>query len=276
MSEQQVLQKHNPDADRQMLAELKAMLDAEIQKPYSKRNYDLMAELSAAITDATITKAKYEESINKGLEIQQHIIQKRKEKKHRWVRPLAVACSCLVILLVSNALAIHVTGSNLLELTYSIFDDRVEFQYPSSESSHSLEFPATEDDPYGIRAECEKDGFSPLVPHYLPEGFVQDQISHSNGKQIAACSFVYRNGKELISLEYRFFYDEKSLTETTFGIPSDKHNITELDINGIKIVISKEDGQFTSVFTTQQVSYTLYTENLAYEESEKILHSLFE
>ena len=160
----------NRDADYRMLYDLRKMLEKEIQKPYEERNYELIDELTAAITDATIPQAEFEATIQREMMQQEKTI--REESVHRATRfrkPLVAACACLVLLIGLNAFSIHATGLNLLQLTYSLFNDNVQFHYPSSESSN-LQPIESANDPYGILSECEKNGFSPLVPQYLPEG----------------------------------------------------------------------------------------------------------
>ena len=195
MTKKQTLHNPDPNADRQMFSELQALLEAELKKPVSKQDRALISELSSAIIDATIPESVYEESLQTGLQIQQQALRKRTEtRKRSYLRPLTAVCTGLILLFVSNAVAIHATGYNLLELTYSIFDDSFEFRYPSDESSHVCQPVVSDDDPYGIRTECETKGFSPLVPKYLPEGAELSKVSHHETSQTKKCWFVYRNG----------------------------------------------------------------------------------
>lgn len=268
------IQNPNPSADYQMYSELKEMLEAEIQKPYSERNYDLIDELTAAITSATVPESVYNESRQRGLQEQlQATAARSNSRKHAFLRPLYAACACLVILLISNAFAIHVTGSNLLKLTYSIFTDHFEFQYSSLDENSILQQINTSEDPYGIRAECEKYGFSPMVPHYLPDGFELTVSECNPAEKKVSANFTYKNANGIISFHCTHYNSPDLLDTWKTTIPSDQHNISELEINGILVVISKEDEQYTASFTVGQTLYTIFTEKISYDESDRILRS---
>ena len=264
----------NTDADREMLLEMQVMLQSEISKPYSKRNYDLIRELTAAITDATVPKAEFEESVERGLNKLERVIQKQKvQRKNRILKPIAVAATCFVLLIGANAWSLHATGSSLFKLSYSVFSDFFSFRY--SDSLISTDSMMDSGDPYGIRAECEKDGFSPLVPKYLPEGFELKKVSHNPFENKQEYKFCFYNNSQKIILDY-FFYDEQEQAQESFSIPSDQHNIEEMECDDTTVVISKEDGQFTAFFIKDQTVHLLYTENIDYTDSKKILQSYFE
>ena len=265
---------NNPPA---MIEILEDLLNSEMSKPDDQKDFDRIAALSSAISRAYISKESQKEIVCSGINqiLQKNTDNNRKKIKRSWKRPLAVACACIVVLLGANAWTFHVTGSTLWQLAYSFFSDHVEYQLPSQINGEFSNTGQSAYDPYGIRTECEKDGFSPLVPKFIPEGFkLTEVVHHTNGtKRIA--SFTFINDNQLMSLDYEY-YETDDPEQFSIGIPSDQHNISELERNGVIITISCEDGQYNAQFVQNQTIYGLFTENVDYTVSESILNSIFE
>ncbi len=265
---------NNPPA---MIEILEDLLNSEMSKPDDQKDFDRIAALSSAISRAYISKEDQKEIVCSGISqiLQKNADNNRKKIKRSWKRPLAVACACIVVLLGANAWAFHVTGSTLWQLAYSFFSDHVEYQLPSQINGEFSNTGQSAYDPYGIRAECEKDGFSPLVPKYIPDGFELTGVEHNRYGTITIVSFTYRNNKQLISFDFEF-HEEDDLSELTIGIPSDQNNIFELERNGVIIALSREGGQYNAHFVQSKTLYGLFTENIDYSVSESILNSIFE
>lgn len=263
---------YDKSADRKMIQELRDMLDQEVQKPCSKRNYELISELTEAITNGTVPETEFEAEVQNGIRLI--------ESKHpvhpvrKYIKAVTAACIVVILLAGANLWAIRATGSNLFGLVYAVFTDRFEVQFPESTLTSDVR-PQT-DDPYGIRAACEEQGFSPLIPGYIPDGFVQEHLEHSGTETRPVISTVFHRGSSKISLHYTYLPDQTDLSNWQFGIPSDEQNISELEINGTIITVSKEDAQYTAMFLTDRTLYVLFTQDLEESESERILRSMFE
>ena len=78
-----------------------------------------------------------------------------------------------------------------------------------------------------------------------------------------------RNKKDTAYINLTFSgYDEQ------FLIPSDKHNLSELKINGHDAVMSREDNQMIVVFGWGDSMLTLMTQDVDYDECDKILKEI--
>lgn len=268
---------NNRNADREMIEEMRAALKLETEKPLEKRDFDYIEQLSESLARATVPEAVREDAIQSGIKA---VLRKNAEKKpmirRKWLGAVSAACACLVLLIGGNAWAIHATGSNLFQLTYSFFTDHFEFQYSSiHEGSSGIVSQSDASDPYGIRTVCEQHGFTPHTPAYLPDGVTLTETNLQERKKSTFLQFFYAKGSSHISLVYQNFSDDTDLSDRTFGIPSDYQNVSELELDGNTVVISKEDQQYTAFFMIGSTVYTLYTDNLDYTESEHILRSMF-
>ena len=256
---------------------LEALLDEEMNKPEDEIDFERVTELSSAISCAYVPKEEQESAVRSGIEqvLQKNADRNRKKIKKRWTKPIAAACACAAVLFGANAWSVHATGSTLLRLTYSFFTDHVEYQLPSQPNGDYSSMVQSADDPYGMRTECEKDGFSPRVPQYIPDGFELTVTEHNATKKLKYVSFTYKNGKQLISIYFEF-HKKDDLAGLTVGIPSDHHNISEMEINGVIVTLSREDEQYNANFVIDQTFYSIFTQNVDYAESERILRSIFE
>ena len=264
--------RYDENADRKMLQELREMLEQEVQKPCSERNYELIRELTAAITDETVPESEFEAEVQEGirLSVSKHPVH----PVRKYLKAVTAACIGVILLAGANLWAIRATGSNLFRLVYAVFTDRFEVQFPDNAPSSAVQ-PQT-DDPYGIRAACEGHGFSPLIPGYIPDGFEQEHLEYGGTETRPVISTVFCRGSSKISLHYTYLPDQTDFSNWQFGIPSDEQNISELEINGTIIAVSKEEAQYTALFLADQTLYDLFTQDLDESESERILRSMFE
>ena len=139
------------------------------------------------------------------------------------------------------------------------------------DESTVIKLPTSENDPYGIIAECAKYEIYPETTHYLPEWFKLESISNNVNKEYAnIISFTFENSDMSISLDYKRYWN--GVTNTL--IPSDKYNISEIEINGKAAIVSKEDNQFTVHYIKDDTAYVIFTQNVPYDECDKIVSSI--
>ncbi|MDE6034986.1 MAG: DUF4367 domain-containing protein [Ruminococcus sp.] len=110
----------------------------------------------------------------------------------------------------------------------------------------------------------------PETPEYIPENF---SLLNIDTEELTICkiiSFYYKSGKKKINFTwYEFYIDDIP----PVGIPADTHNLTEQKINNNTVYILKEDNQFTATYIIDNTVHFMYTDNVGYDECEKILES---
>lgn len=265
-------------ADREMVAEMQTLLEQESRKPVQKRDYDLIEQLSAAIYEATSNE---DLSAIAAKNIAQLAAQSaEKSRKHRYSRRMRTAvalAACVVLFLGLNAWTIHTFGMNLPKTIYQITQGGISLR-PTDLESQIIELEPSEDDPYGIRTECEKLGFSPLTPSYLPEGMQLKDLT-SNDEQIKRIRFAFRSNKEAqLHLIYHYAENQQVYESTNFGFPSDSYQIHEETIGGKTVLISWEDEVFHAEFcdSDAHIIYHVSSNHIGYDESYRVLCSYFE
>ncbi len=262
------------EADIEMLRE---MLEQELQKPEGEWDYDRIDALSAAVMDESMTQEQQEQAIRQGLDRTLRVCAAKRTPIFRrsWVRRIAAACACAAMLFGVNSWMLHATGVGILKHVYTFFDRSVVLEFSDEDKqTKSLDI-AQSEDPFGIRSECEKYGFSPLVPQYRPEGFETEYINHDETDEEQYLDFYYRNAKKQIIIIYRYYEDADAVPMQGWGIPSDTHNVSELELQGVTVTVSKEDQQYKAMFLLNNTVYYFGTHNLDPAEAEHILCSMF-
>lgn len=256
--------------EKDALAEITKALDEEIAKPAANRDYDKIKELTDAYTYLSGKEDFVQEATERG--IQKLTTQTRKPRIRMTKRiriMIAVACATLV-LLTANAFTVAAWDMDVFTAIIHFTKDSFSVDFPESEA---VELLTSEDDPYGIKAECVKYGMEVEAPTYLPEGFVLKEVKqHVNSEDVTTIYFhFFRNEQEVIVIDYQL-YDDISNNNSVF--PSDNFNLSEISVNGKTAIVSKEDDQYTIVWTDGNMQTIIYTYNLDYEESDKIVASL--
>lgn len=243
--------------------ELEKQLDLELKKP--SPDYDLVDELTKAILEA---RGKAVKEIDVKPEIQ--AIRQRKIKRIRFPKWAVAASAACVVLIGANVFSVSAWDMN-------IFSAIVEFSKGGmsiglNNKQDIIELPVSEEDPYGIKAKCEEYGISPLTPHYLPEGFeIMDFYADIN-EAISDICFFYQKGEVKLNITYTKYADSENVPPV--GIPSDTYNLQEKEINGQTMYILKEDKQFTATFLNGDIVYVIYSNQLGYDECQKIIESM--
>ena len=267
--------RNNPNAEQDMLAEMQELLQEETEKPEEERNYDSIAALSAAITNALMPRAEQEAVIQSGMKkiLNRNSVPKKTNIRRMWIAPLTAACACVILLIGTNAWSLHATGVGILTRTYRFFCNSFSFDFSDTENTVSLDT-GEHDDPYGIRTECEKYGFSPLVPQYIPEKFALTVTEH-NEKKYQDVYFTFKNGNKLIFVFYRYYLNPNDVQMHGWGLPSDTHNVSELVLNGVTVTVAQEDQQYHAMFLLNNTIVGLHTKGIDYSEADQILRSMF-
>lgn len=242
--------------------ELEKQLDLELKKP--SPDYDLVDELTKTILEA---RGKAVKEIDVKPEIQ--AIRQKKIKRIRFPKwSVAVSAACAV-LIGTNIFSVSAWNMNIFSAVIEFTKGGFSVDFGNNEHE-VIELPKTEDDPYGIIAECAKYDIYPETPHYLPEGFVLTLSTHEVNDYSNDINFVYANGKQSITLDFSRYWNDIG----RLGIPSDSYNISEITINDSPAVISEEDNQFTLVYQNNKTVLYIFTQDVDYEECKKIVNSI--
>lgn len=261
-------------ADARTLAELKAQLSAETEKPASQQDLDRINEL----TEAICLLVGAEEMIVQKSEIaSEQIVQTAAAKKSR-TRKLRLSvgiplCAALISgTLAANHYTMKATGKNLISASLIAMQDGYRVLFLINRFDPII-LPTTEDDPYGIRTKCEEYDFSPLTPTFIPQGFELKKITISDeGEYGRFLIFRYCRGDVLLNFMYDYYPNLDYMQE--YGIPSDTMNVTEEQINGYTVFMLKEDDQFTALFYLDHVVYQIFARDLDYAACEEVLNSM--
>ena len=243
-------------------SELRKQLETESAK--KNPDYRRLREISEEI--ARLENNDMEIDVER---ISRNIVKKAKIRKQRRLKKFVTASSvCVVLVIGVNLYTTSVLGTNVLSSAIRLVENGFSVNFEDTPETE-LHFTESADDSYGIGAKCAEYGLSPEIPHYIPDGF---DLNHFEGYS-NYLYFQYKKGNAELTVSYQVFENGEEIPE--IGIPSDEHDIIEKQINGRYTVISWENNQFSALFHVGDTVYTVFTENIDYDESEKIVKSIY-
>lgn len=266
----------NPQAAVTML---ESLLDDERNKPDAEKDYDRIAALTAAISSVYMSEDSQDQAEQSGVEAVLHRTAEKPQRisRPKWLCPVSAACACLILLFGLNAWSVRATGANLWKRIYAFWDGSVAFTFNSEEHTDSAVPPLpVQEDPFGIRAECEKYGLSPRVPQYLPEGFAQKNAVCNDTEDEHSLMFDYRKADACVQLYYRLYPDAAAAQNSKWMLPSETQGLSELEFSGVTVTVTQIGQQYWAMYRLDNVVCAMLTENLDFTESEKILRSMLE
>lgn len=179
---------------------------------------------------------------------------------------VAAAVVPVMVLLATNGIVQAATNENLFTLAVNIKEGGF-----SLDTGNTIELPVSEDDPYGIKGVCQTYGYTPDTPFYLPEGFMLKHMGDStNDPDCIYNSFTFKKGKASIHFSYMYYYDKIK----PMDVPCNEFNLSEIEVNGAKAVLSQEDGQYVVNYQKGKILYTVFIQHVDYSECEKIIKSI--
>ena len=273
MTEQELLKAiQSDDTDQIMLAALQSKLDSELERSDDELDIDKINRITATIDIITgndrITAERSQPGIDK---IKQELHQQSRHSRIRIIK-WAAACACF-LLIVSNIWSFSAYGMNSFSVAYQILTGGVTIDFSKQESE------AKENgNPYEaeMRTAYDKHQIEGLVPAYIPSGFQPtDSFGSSyNMENETHLFFNMKNQKKKLNILVVKFRNLNSIPP--LGIASDQLNITEQNINGTIVYISKENQQYTAVFMIDTTQYILSADGVDYDECQRVLESMFE
>jgi hypothetical protein len=67
-----------------------------------------------------------------------------------------------------------------------------------------------------------------------------------------------------------YYYDKIK----PMDVPCNEFNLSEIEVNGAKAVLSQEDGQYVVNYIKDKILYTIFIQRVDYSECEKIIKSI--
>ena len=258
----------NSDLERDALNEINQMLEEELSKKPSERNYDKIEEFTKAYSELSDEEDFIHEAAERGI----RQLTEQNEKHHRIymtrnLRLWLTAGVAAAVMLIANAVSVAAFHQNVFSVVVNYTKNGFSIGYPETEK---IELPTSQDDPYGIIAECEKYGLHVESPTYIPEGFVPVEVKKHENSSCKEVSIRFENGENRLLFKYTELYDFNFKT----NIPSDHFNLEEIQVNGKPAITSKEDGQYNLIYYDGNMEYLMYSNSLPYEECEKIVASI--
>lgn len=272
MNEKDVVLKILNENDPEILqteAELNHMIDCEFSKSNKLKDYALMDELIKGAIESRGDSLKFVDT-NKMLG--EFKVKKKKDNIRRksllkkWTT--GVVSSFLLVILFSNVYTISAYNKNAFSMFIEFIDGggvNIDFRNEHGKIGLSV----SDDDPYGIIGLCNSTGIYIETPHYLPDGFKLIKIDTEEADDFKYVFMRYENGEQFITFTFDTYLGGME------GIPSDKHNISEIEVDGNKAIVSKEDNQMILIFLSGDNVFNMFTQDVDYSECEKIINSIY-
>ncbi|MGN0605806.1 MAG: DUF4367 domain-containing protein [Oscillospiraceae bacterium] len=244
--------------------ELEAMLDKELSKPESEIDFGLVNELSAAVNEALEQNTNHIDVESKLNELKaMEAAEKRRFRMPKWSVGLIAACLVLVF---GNIYTVNAWNMNVFSFIVEFTKDGAVIDF--SNRNDEINIPVSDDDPYGILAVCRENGINIETPYYLPDGFELTTLQTEPDERYVCMTYKRsKRDKAFISMTFQPYIDH-------IFIPSDENNFSEIQINGHSAIMSREDNQMIVVFGSGDSMLTLMTQDVDYDECDKIISEI--
>ncbi|MCM1524035.1 MAG: DUF4367 domain-containing protein [Ruminococcus sp.] len=251
---------------------MKSEFDRERAKPANERDFEKIERLSSQMCE--LLDGGKEHSSEKGKAELLEKIRKSESCKRKsslgHSKKLIPAICMAAALAALNCITVLAWDMNIVTAVIEFTKGGFSVDFGEDEPT-VIELPTSENDPFGVIAECAKYDIYPETPHYLPEGFVlTETIGNVNENVSNFVGFIYKKDNQIITIDYERFWDTVGNTV----IPSDKYNLSETTVNGKNAVISKEDNQYTIIFKDDDTVFVMFTQDVPYDECDKIVSSI--
>ena len=250
------------DFEKNAAQSITEQIDEELAK--KKPDYEKIAELSEQYSELVGADEEIQSSSDEHCRRILAAARKQNPKKCLFKKIIGLAASLVFILATANCYTVSAYNMNIFKAIVHYASNGFSVDFVSKT--------AVNDDPYGIRSECEKYGIFAEVPTYLPQGFELTNIAYNDYGICNDVRFNYNSKDMEITIDYQLYTNPEDISNT--GFPSDDFNIKEIEINGRPAVISEEDDQFTLVYAKDDILLTIFTQNVPYEECHKITDSI--
>ena len=259
------------NADQEFLNELREELTNELNKPVSEQDYDLIEDLTQTIAMINGTETLIQHKSENVLKLFKHDISIHKTNNRKKRRTLTAVCACTAFLILSNVWSYSVLGINAFSAAVKILNGSVVIDLRKATEDIDVPSNIFAD---RMKEECINCNINAMLPSYIPSGFELKSIQHDQDEMSREVSFRLVSGDTKINMYIMKYSDKDSIPP--LQIPSDKSQITQEILQNRTIYKIKEDKQFKVAFLDNDIQYYLSTYGLDYDESQRILESIFQ
>ena len=260
------------NADKEFTMEaynyIRSELDKETAKPLRKRDFDRIEQLTAQLNELTGDNSDSEQPDTSELYKRIRNYEKTSKKPFSVMKRFAPVLCCMVLVLAANCITVLAYDMNIISAVIKFTQGG--FSVDFGNQPEKIVLPTSEDDPYGLIAKLAEYDIEFETPHYIPEGFTLSRIGNNENSSATSVTFDFYNGEQSINISYDKFHNEVG----QIGIPSDHYNISETEVNGSPAIVSKEDNQYTITFQKDKTVFFMFTQDVPYDECEKIVESI--
>ena len=261
------------NADKEFTMEaynyIRSELDKETAKPLRKRDFDRIEQLAAQLNELTGDNSDSEQPDTSELYKRIRNYEKTSKKPFSVMKRFAPVLCCMVLVLAANCITVLAYDMNIVSAVIKFTQGG--FSVDFGNQPEKIVLPTSEDDPYGLIAKLAEYDIEFETPHYIPDGFVLTYVDTNVNENYAnTVRFIFRKNKQTISIDYVRYWNDVG----QIGIPSDHYNISETEVNGSLAIVSKEDNQYTITFEKDKTVFFMFTQDVPYDECEKIVASI--
>ena len=267
---------YDKNLKKESLTEINHQVDEELKKSKDDRDYQKIE---------TLLSENYEIMGNSESELdikaRENIVkieQMCKPKKRiKIYQRVATVAACLALVFGGNAYTMNAYGKNLFSLIVNRSSSG--FTVNFNGNNISSETPDIKDDPYGMIAKCAEYGVYPDTPLYIPDGFELVNFKVTEKEKNIDIKFNYIKDNITLTFFIDKYYNSNDIPNKS--IPSDEHNISEIEVNGTKGITSKEKNSFNGItdqyeliYCKDNIIYIISSDGLDYDECDKITQSM--
>ena len=251
--------------------ELKIQLGDELKKPINQQDFDLIDELNLAIIEMSGHSDNVKIDVSEKLNQIYNTAAKKKILFRKIPKMVIAACVTFIVIISANVASLSVYGMNIFSTIVEFGKGTINFDFNQQERKKTIDLSVSADDPYGLKSECQKNGMSPLLPSFIPEGYKLVNIENGNIDGFSkGIDFLYKNKDQSIDIVIDEY--EKQIP-TDFGFPNENGNLEELKIEERLTFILHEGKRYSSSFSKDLTLYRVHAENVDYDTLKKILES---
>ena len=177
---------------------------------------------------------------------------------------------CAILIIAVNCFTVSKFHRNAFSIAFEFIENGL---YIDLSEPEVIELPTSQDDPFGIFAECAKYDIYPQAPYYLPEGYVLTDV-RVNTKQLMRnyVSFIYENGNKNFGLYYKKYWGSE---HEKVNISYEEGNmVSEININGKPAIISKGKKQISMAYEDDHIVLIISANRVPYDEFYKMAESI--
>jgi len=260
-------------ADLEYLEELTDSLREEMAKPKEERDYEIINELTEAISVICGSEQYFSERTDEGVSrLKQNLDNSGKTKKRRFILRRLVPAVAAAIILTANVFSYSVFGMNAFSSAVRIMDGSIQISF-----SNDVEFKG--ENPYSqqMLEKCQEAGFTSLVPKYLPPNMKPADIWGETHNERSIPDIRFELSGENNKLIFQFINVSGAQNGFELGMPTKSHDISEEDINGVTVYfLKKTSTEFHVSFKKEQIVYIISSDGIKEDEFRKTLYSMFE